>query len=453
MPSLLQPERVLVTPKSGKTPYWSTRYRRAFVSQAGTGGISVIKVEQYKGDINQLYQAWSSFVAQQPKNMHQQLLLPVLAIQDIAFQEYNGLFAIQSNRIVGVASFEIKENIIDPSIISSSPYDILQGRIRSISQILENKLTEYANKAGLTLQKDYQQMSSVQKFSSFVKAARSGLIPKKVTVHREGKTFQSTRWVKPEVGQIWTPGKVRIPPGWTNVQVNQDPKAALQATGYDVKGRKQYLYSKQHSAKAASAKFKRLKDFNKAIPKINSIIEKNAIRSEEAAVLYLINKTAFRIGSDKETLAQQKAYGTSTLEGRHIKIDGDTIHFNFVGKKGVEINKTISDPLLAKILQKRNRGPNNKLFNTTDGLVRGYLHRISKDKFTIKDYRTWHGTRIALEEIQKMPHPKTKREFSRFRHQVGQTVANFLGNTAGMALGAYIAPEVFSSWKASLEMS
>ncbi len=250
-------------------------------------------------------------------------------------------------------------------------------------------------------------------------------------------------------GQHWTPGKVRIPPGWHNVMVATARGAMLQAIGLDSKNRKVYLYSVTQRKRASSSKFKRLSSFTVALPQILQKIETGVKRhKEEALVLDLISKTGFRIGSSVDTKAAKKAYGASTLLGQHVTIDGSKVHFDFIGKKGVRIQKTIDDPIFArKFLSKSSDQP---LFNTSGGEVRSFMRKISR-KFVIKDFRTYLGTKTALDMIRTMPLPTTKTAFKKSRKAVATVVAAELGNTPAVSLGSYIAPEVFSQWEEAIK--
>lgn len=241
---------------------------------------------------------------------------------------------------------------------------------------------------------------------------------------------------------------LRVPPAWTNVQLNPDHNAPLQVKGTDAKGRTQYLYSAAHSEKAAAEKFARLKDFHAVIPKIREAALKdmnNKKISQEkrdtAACMYLIYKTGFRIGSDTDTRADKKAFGASTLLRNHVKVSGDQVEFNFTGKKGVQQHHVIQDPVLAKYLAK----PKNdqRLFRTSDTAVRDYLKSVSRDDFKVKDFRTYHGTAKALEVINGHPIPSEDKAFVKFQKSVAKEVSSHLGNTPDMALKAYIDPSVW----------
>ncbi len=236
--------------------------------------------------------------------------------------------------------------------------------------------------------------------------------------------------------KLITPSGARVPPGWTNIWMTTDMKSQIQAIGFDSKGRKVYLYSTEHTGRAAAAKFSRLKAFAKAYPSFLRKLRLDKNTSEEALVLYLISKTGFRIGSDTETLARIKAFGASTLRCSHINIKGKKVLFNFTGKKGQPVNKVLKDAFLAENIAKRCEGNDaHKIFRTTDDNIRKYLNSIpGGEKFTVKDFRTYLGTSIALRQINDMPKPKSDWEFKRLRRKVGEVVARELGNTPTIAL-------------------
>ena len=246
-----------------------------------------------------------------------------------------------------------------------------------------------------------------------------------------------------------TPSGARVPPAWTGVWISGDPKSPVQATGRDVKGRRVYLYSAEHMGTAASAKFTRLKTFARAYRSLIRKIKRDMPASDAALVLYLISKTGFRIGSDSETLANVKAFGASTLRCFHARVNGNRIDFDFVGKKGIRVAKTLKDNFLSKNIGGRCSGDKDqKIFNTTDDRIRTYLNSISNGRaFTVKDFRTYLGTVTAFHKVQNMDVPHNYREFRRFRKEVGEKVAVELGNSTTIALKSYISPEVFCAWE------
>ena len=258
-------------------------------------------------------------------------------------------------------------------------------------------------------------------------------------------------FTQPEIDRLRA---MRVPPAWTEVKLNPDPSARLQVVGRDVKGRAQYLYSAEHSEAAAAEKFARLKAFNAQAPAIveaaraqmdNPKLDQKT--KDAAAVVKLISATGFRIGSETDTGADVQAHGATTLTGDHVQVKGDTIEFEFVGKKGVNIKKTLTDHHLAQYIAARQKANGKgQLFSCNDAQVRDWFHANGGDQFKVKDFRTWNGTCRALEVISTHEPPKTKAEFTKMRATVGKEVAAHLGNTPTVALASYIDPAVFGRW-------
>jgi DNA topoisomerase IB len=249
--------------------------------------------------------------------------------------------------------------------------------------------------------------------------------------------------------KLTTPSGAKVPPGWRDVWMTTDSRSPVQAIARDSKGRWVYLYSAEHMGTAAAAKFVRLRTFVKAYPSLLKRIKRDMKISEDALALYLIAQTGFRIGSDSETQAAAKAFGASTLKCAHVNIDGGRISFDFTGKKGVRVTKTIKDKYLADRLAGRCRiAPDQRIFNTTDDSIRAYLNTISSGRgFTVKDFRTYVGTLAAFRKINSMPVPENSRETQRYKREVGKRVAMELGNTPAIALNSYVSPEVFCAWE------
>lgn len=264
--------------------------------------------------------------------------------------------------------------------------------------------------------------------------------------HAEGKAIESNLHKRAQA--------LKLPPAWTGVQINTDPKAPLQAVGFDSKGRLQYRYTAQNSEKNAAQKFRRVREFINKLPKIREKIS-DALHSgdgpdrEAAAVLTLIDKTGFRVGSERETGADVKAHGASTLTADHVKIGGSKVRFEFIGKKGVNIVQEVDDPELSAMIRARmNKG--GKLFDIDDTKIRKFLHKTA-GAFKVKDFRTAVAADTVLKAMHDIPSPTNEKEFKAARLKVGEQVSSKLGNTPTVALASYIPPEVFSAWQANLQ--
>jgi DNA topoisomerase IB len=117
--------------------------------------------------------------------------------------------------------------------------------------------------------------------------------------------------------------KLRIPPAWTDVKINNDPKANLMAVGRDAKGRMQYVYSEKFAQSQSAKKFARVKNLSARLKQFEGRNDKNLTSGndrvrEHAAVLGLIMATGIRPGSERDTKADKTAYGATTLVGSVI---------------------------------------------------------------------------------------------------------------------------------------
>ena len=244
--------------------------------------------------------------------------------------------------------------------------------------------------------------------------------------------------------------KLKIPPAWTEVVYSEDPKASFLVKGKDSKGRVQYLYSESHRLKKAAMKFKMIDELNKKYSKIVTENDANLKKKEEAKVLALIMKTGVRPGSEDDHDAEVKAYGATTLEGRHVEESNGQVVLHFIGKKGVENRIPVGDKGLAELLMERKKkaGDDGQLFKCDNTSLLKYSSSLDGGGFRPKDFRTLLGTQTAMELIKntKQP-PKNEKEYKKMVVEVAKKVAERLGNTPPVALKSYISPVVWADWK------
>ena len=280
------------------------------------------------------------------------------------------------------------------------------------------------------------------------------LVPTKSVPHESGK---GNKLVHPTSG-IDLPEHIKalkLPPAWTDVKINPDANADLLAQGKDAKGRLQSVYSDSHNMRTAAAKFSRIREL---IQKRDKIFAQNtanlksddANTRENAAVSQLIHSTGIRPGSDSDTGAKKKAYGATTLLGKHVATDENgNVILKFVGKKGVDLSIPVTDSQVADMLKERalKAGSDGKLFDTDDVKLRDYTHTLDGGGFKTKDFRTLKGTLTAMDQIKMLPAPKNEKEYKSAVKKVATEVSQKLGNTPAIALQAYIDPTVFSGWQ------
>jgi DNA topoisomerase-1 len=160
-----------------------------------------------------------------------------------------------------------------------------------------------------------------------------------------------------------------------------------------------------------------------------------------------------RPGSDTDTKAKVKAYGASTLEGRHVVEEDGQVYLRFTGKKGVAINLAVSNPDIARDLADRasRAGAGGRLFPAVAGdSLLEYTHTLNGGGFKTKDFRTLLATRSAMKQVEQAEPPKTEKDYKKRVLEVAKAVSARLGNTPTVALQSYINPAVFAPWRSAL---
>ena len=253
-----------------------------------------------------------------------------------------------------------------------------------------------------------------------------------------------------------------IPPAWEKVWICSKENGHLQATGFDVKNRKQYRYHPYWNALRNETKFYRLHDFGKALPRIRAELKKDlntpglSERKVLAAVVSLMERTNIRIGNafyEKE----YGSYGLTTLKDRHVKFEGAAATFSFKGKKGVSHNISLKSKKLVNIIKKCRDVPGKELFQYYDqqgnrhsidsGLVNNYIREISHADFTAKDFRTWAGTVQAFLALKSIGCCDTATETKRKIVEALDVVSSQLGNTRTVCKKYYVHPLILSLYE------
>lgn len=244
--------------------------------------------------------------------------------------------------------------------------------------------------------------------------------------------------------------KFPIPPAWTDVIYNPNPKGSLLVFARDSKGRPQTRYSDEHWNTTDKAKFARVYELGKKIKQIDNQLKADIAKGkDEAIIAKLIKETAIRPGSDNDTKAEVKAYGAVTLEARHIKNKNGKVILDFIGKKGVQAVIPVNDKDIAKLILKKvkNKKPNQKVFDTNYGRVLKYADTLDGGGFLLKDFRTLEANLLANKMIKSIAMPTNKKECNAAMKQVAVAVAEKLNNTPSVVLKKYINPVIFAEWK------
>jgi len=252
-----------------------------------------------------------------------------------------------------------------------------------------------------------------------------------------------------------------IPPAWEEVWICPSDHGHLQATGLDVKNRKQYKYHPLWNALRNQTKFLHLYEFGKALPgmrkQLQKDLAKHGLPMEKvlATVVSVMQSTCIRVGNAQyEQL--YGSFGLTTLKDKHVTFDGQKAQFTFVGKKGVHQDIGLSSKKLANIVKQCRDIPGKELFQYYDdsgqrhpidsGMVNNYIREISGGSFTAKDFRTWAGTLHAIEAFKKMGCCDTVTGTKKNIVAALDEVARQLGNTRTVCKKYYVHPMVIDHY-------
>jgi DNA topoisomerase-1 len=151
-------------------------------------------------------------------------------------------------------------------------------------------------------------------------------------------------------------------------------------------------------------KFKKAEHLGKEIPKIESHITK-ALESKDpetrkiATVCWLILGVNIRVGDEKDP-DEADTVGAITLRTEHIKIDGNILNFDFLGKDCVRWIKQVSAPptVIQNIVEFAKQS-NEYLF---EGINSRKVSRFLSQKMkglTAKVFRTWRCTQTVKKSL------------------------------------------------------
>jgi DNA topoisomerase-1 len=153
-------------------------------------------------------------------------------------------------------------------------------------------------------------------------------------------------------------------------------------------------------------KFKKAEALGKNIKTIEQHIlrnlnDKDEARRKVATVSWLILVPNMRVGDEKDP-GEADTVGAITLRPEHIKIEGDVIHFNFLGKDSVRWDKKFkAPPEVIRNIQNFCETSKEYLFEGVDSKKVSRFLSEKMPKLTAKVFRTWRCTKTLREELDK----------------------------------------------------
>ena len=245
-----------------------------------------------------------------------------------------------------------------------------------------------------------------------------------------------------------------IPPAYDDVKINLNQKEKVLAIGYDEKQRPQYIYNKRFTERNSKEKFHKMIEFGESYQKIMNSVRKDLYSEGDskekqiAMALMLVVDCGIRIGSEKYK-NENDSFGATTLESRHVKVSGDTVSVDFIGKKGVQNRSKMRSKRLSRNLRikKRTLKKEDPIFTYRRGNcwyslkstdVNKYLKRFGN--FSSKNFRTWVANLSFITEILKCENPNSDSQKKKNINESVQKTAHKLNNTATVCRKNYIDP-------------
>jgi DNA topoisomerase-1 len=257
---------------------------------------------------------------------------------------------------------------------------------------------------------------------------------------------------------------LRVPPAWRDVHIAASARSAVQAWGFDARGRKQYRYNDRAVELRELRKYHRVRRLAKELPRIRRQLRADArpalpasrLDGEAAAatVLRLISETFCRVGGERY-LRENGTFGITTLRKSHVTIHDGIASFEYKGKGSIAQRQVVTDPELVRLIARQLKTPGTRLFQfLRDGAwsaltaadVNGYLQRRLGGSYSAKDFRTWGGTLRAATVLAELPPAASPTEAKRNVALAMRLVSAELGNTPTICRKSYVHPMVIARY-------
>ena len=256
-----------------------------------------------------------------------------------------------------------------------------------------------------------------------------------------------------------------IPPAWEDVWICPLANGHVQATGVDARGRRQYRYHDAWRLQRDLEKHDRVLEFAARLPEARARLLEHLRSTDEltrervlACAVRLIDLGFFRIGGEQYA-EENGSYGLATLRKEHVRVAGDEIELEFVGKSGKLWSRSVAEPevtdVVARLKRRRGGGPELLAYRAGGAWVdvkshdiNAFLREVTGTEATAKDFRTWSATVLAAVGLAVSTHAATsptarKRAVTR----VVKEVAEKMGNTPAVCRASYIDPRVITLYE------
>lgn len=229
-------------------------------------------------------------------------------------------------------------------------------------------------------------------------------------------------------------------------------------------GKVMNAYTKKFHEKNAKIKWSRTKALggkkfldNVSTKSKSMMSSDDSKKSQIGAVLFIISKTGLRVG-DISNFKVTGNQGVTTLTKKSVKVDGNKVTLDFIGKSHKRNINTIEDKELADYMRSRigaSEGDNDMIFDISrDEVMNSFRNDMGYKRAKVKDIRTV----VACEEAAKYlivndpppPVPDNKKKAQKLIKEKLKKcfdhVSGILNNTPAMAQKSYVNPEIIDGW-------
>jgi DNA topoisomerase-1 len=254
---------------------------------------------------------------------------------------------------------------------------------------------------------------------------------------------------------------LRVPPAWRDVQIAASATAAIQAWGFDARGRRQYRYHARAAEKGQLRKYYRVRAMGHELPRIRRSVRDasrgRGLKRETVAaiVVRLISEGFFRPGSEEST-RENSTFGITTMRKSHVDLAGDCLVFRYVAKGRKRLRQCVVSRELVRGVGRLLATPGPRLFRYrhADGRWRNLSARDVNEflrddlavRYSAKDFRTWGGTLRAAIVLAELGPSQGPADAKRRVATAMRLVSADLGNTPTICRKSYVHPIVVARY-------
>jgi DNA topoisomerase IB len=176
-----------------------------------------------------------------------------------------------------------------------------------------------------------------------------------------------------------------------------------------------------------------------------------------ACAVRLLDRGFFRIGGERYA-EENESFGLATIRREHVSVSDGEVIFDFPAKSGRRRVQSVRDERVRaaiETMRRRRGGPEDLLAYREDGEwrdvrsedVNEYIQEKIGERFSAKDFRTWHGTVLAAVELAREEAPASKTAAERSVRAAVERAAEVLGNTPAVCRRSYIDPRVIERFR------